>query len=119
MLFVGLLDGEAQLAAQTLGHLLQFRPGPTAVPAAERTRQVLVVGPHDKPADAAFRTHELAPLLDRYGYAAILGLVLVESFGFPAPAQTLLIMAAAYAGQGRLDPVLVARYLDRRRIHRG
>jgi membrane protein DedA with SNARE-associated domain len=50
---------------------------------------------------------DLAPLLDRYGYPAVVGMVLVESFGVPAPAQTLLILAAVYAGQGRLAVSLV------------
>jgi membrane protein DedA with SNARE-associated domain len=50
----------------------------------------------------------LAPVLDRYGYLAVAGLVLVESFGVPAPAQTLLIAAGLYAGDGRLNVVLVA-----------
>lgn len=51
---------------------------------------------------------ELAPVLDRYGYLAVAGLVFVESFGVPAPAQTLLIVAALYAGSGRLNVALVA-----------
>ena len=51
---------------------------------------------------------ELAPVLDRYGYLAVAGLVFVESFGIPAPAQTLLIVAGAYAGYGRLNVALVA-----------
>ena len=50
----------------------------------------------------------LAPVLDHYGYLAVAGLVLVESFGVPAPAQTLLIAAGVYAGDGRLNVVLVA-----------
>ncbi len=51
---------------------------------------------------------ELAPLLDRYGYLAVAGLVLVESFGVPAPAQTLLIAAGVYSGTGRLNVAAVA-----------
>lgn len=51
---------------------------------------------------------ELAPVLDQYGYLALAGLVLVESFGVPVPAQTLLIVAGVYAGDGRLNVVLVA-----------
>jgi membrane protein DedA with SNARE-associated domain len=43
----------------------------------------------------------LAPLLDRYGYLAVAGIVGVESFGIPAPGQTILITAAVYAGAGR------------------
>jgi membrane protein DedA with SNARE-associated domain len=50
----------------------------------------------------------LAPVLDRYGYLAVVGLVFVESFGIPAPGQTVLIVAGAYAGAGHLNVVLVA-----------
>jgi membrane protein DedA with SNARE-associated domain len=47
-------------------------------------------------------------LLDRYGYLAILGVVGVESFGVPAPGQTILIAAAVYAGTGHLNLTGVA-----------
>ncbi|WP_433305368.1 DedA family protein [Actinoplanes sp. CA-030573] len=50
----------------------------------------------------------LAPLLDRYGYLAVAGVVGVESFGIPAPGQTILITAAVYAGAGRLNILAVA-----------
>jgi membrane protein DedA with SNARE-associated domain len=50
----------------------------------------------------------LAPLLDRYGYLAVAGIVGVESFGIPAPGQTMLITAAVYAGAGRLNIAAVA-----------
>lgn len=50
----------------------------------------------------------LAPLLDRYGYLAIFGIIGVESFGVPAPGQTLLIAAAIYAGTGHLNLIWVA-----------
>jgi membrane protein DedA with SNARE-associated domain len=50
---------------------------------------------------------ELAPVLDQYGYLAVAGLVMVESFGVPVPAQTLLIVAGIYAGDGRLNVALV------------
>lgn len=51
---------------------------------------------------------ELAPALDRYGYLAVVGMVFVESFGIPAPGQTLLIVGGFYAGAGRLNVVVVA-----------
>lgn len=51
---------------------------------------------------------ELVPLLDRFGYLAVAGFVLVESFGVPVPAQTLLIAAGAYSGTGRLNVAVVA-----------
>jgi membrane protein DedA with SNARE-associated domain len=45
----------------------------------------------------------VAPLLDRWGYLAVAGIVGVESFGVPAPGQTIMIAAAVYAGAGRLS----------------
>ncbi|HEY2205208.1 MAG TPA: DedA family protein [Pseudonocardia sp.] len=50
----------------------------------------------------------LAPLLDRYGYFAVLAVIGVESFGVPAPGQTILIAAAVYAGTGHLNVAAVA-----------
>jgi membrane protein DedA with SNARE-associated domain len=52
--------------------------------------------------------HALEPTLDRYGYLAVAGLVLVEDFGVPVPGETILILAAVYAGTGRLNILLVA-----------
>ena len=52
--------------------------------------------------------HSLEPTLDRYGYAAVAGLVLVEDFGVPVPGETVLILGAVYAGAGRLNIWLVA-----------
>ncbi|WP_063628143.1 DedA family protein [Actinospica robiniae] len=45
----------------------------------------------------------LAPLLDRWGYAAVAFLLFVEDFGVPAPGETVLIAASVYAGAGRLN----------------
>lgn len=50
----------------------------------------------------------LTPLLDRYGYLAVAVLVGVESFGVPAPGQTIVVAAAAYAGAGRMNIAVVA-----------
>jgi len=50
----------------------------------------------------------LVPLLDRYGYLAVFAIVGVESFGIPAPGQTILIAAAVYSGTGHLNVVGVA-----------
>ena len=50
---------------------------------------------------------DLAPLLDRYGYAAIAALITLESLGLPVPGETVLIAAAAYAGAGSLDIIAV------------
>jgi membrane protein DedA with SNARE-associated domain len=49
----------------------------------------------------------LAPILDRYGYLAVGGLILVEDFGVPSPGETVLIAASVYAGAGRLNIVAV------------
>lgn len=51
--------------------------------------------------------HGLEPTLDRFGYLAVVGLVLIEDFGIPVPGETVLILAAVYAGTGRLNIVLV------------
>jgi membrane protein DedA with SNARE-associated domain len=52
--------------------------------------------------------HSLEPTLNRFGYLAVLGLVLIEDFGVPVPGETVLVLAAVYAGTGRLNIVLVA-----------
>jgi membrane protein DedA with SNARE-associated domain len=51
--------------------------------------------------------HSLEPTLNQFGYLAVLGLVLVEDFGIPVPGETVLILAAVYAGAGRLNVFLV------------
>jgi membrane protein DedA with SNARE-associated domain len=50
----------------------------------------------------------VAPILDRWGYLAVAGVIGVESFGVPAPGQTIMVAAAIYAGAGRLNIVAVA-----------
>lgn len=50
----------------------------------------------------------LAPVLDSYGYLAVVGFIFLEDFGVPLPGETILIAAAVYAGAGRLDITLVA-----------
>ena len=52
--------------------------------------------------------HSLEPTLDRFGYLAVVGVVLIEDFGVPLPGETVLVLAAVYAGSGRLNIVLVA-----------
>jgi membrane protein DedA with SNARE-associated domain len=52
--------------------------------------------------------HSLEPTLDQFGYLAVLALVLIEDFGVPVPGETILVLAAVYAGTGRLNIVLVA-----------
>ena len=49
----------------------------------------------------------LEPALDRYGYLAVAGFVLLEDFGVPVPGETILILGAVYAGTGRLNVFLV------------
>ncbi len=50
----------------------------------------------------------LEPTLDRFGYLAVAALVMVEDFGVPLPGETILVLAAVYAGTGRLNVFLVA-----------
>ena len=51
--------------------------------------------------------HALEPTLNHYGYLAVVALVLIEDFGVPVPGETVLILAAVYAGAGRLNIWLV------------
>jgi membrane protein DedA with SNARE-associated domain len=51
--------------------------------------------------------HGVAPILDRWGYLAVAAMIGVESFGVPAPGQTIMVAAAIYAGAGRLNIVAV------------
>jgi membrane protein DedA with SNARE-associated domain len=41
------------------------------------------------------------------GYYGLALLVLIEGFGVPAPGETAIIVAAGYAGQGRLNIIVV------------
>jgi membrane protein DedA with SNARE-associated domain len=50
----------------------------------------------------------LAPALSRYGYLALFGMVGIESFGIPAPGQSILIAASICCASGQLNPALVA-----------
>lgn len=59
------------------------------------------------PADLPGFLHGVAPILDRWGYLAVAGMIGVESFGVPAPGQTIMVAAAIYAGAGRLNIVAV------------
>jgi membrane protein DedA with SNARE-associated domain len=52
--------------------------------------------------------HGVAPILDRWGYLSVAAFIGVESFGIPAPGQTIMVAAAIYAGAGRLNIVAVA-----------
>jgi membrane protein DedA with SNARE-associated domain len=46
--------------------------------------------------------------LNSFGYLAVAGFVFLEDFGVPVPGETILIVAAVYAGTGRLSIFLVA-----------
>jgi membrane protein DedA with SNARE-associated domain len=52
------------------------------------------------------------PYLDRYGYAAVVGALLLESFGLPLPGEAMLIAGAALAAEGglRLAPLLASAW---------
>jgi membrane protein DedA with SNARE-associated domain len=50
----------------------------------------------------------VAPYLAHYGYLAVGGLLLVEDFGVLVPGETVMIVAAVYAGAGRMSIVAVA-----------
>jgi membrane protein DedA with SNARE-associated domain len=54
-----------------------------------------------------------APYLNRYGYAAVFGALLLESFGLPLPGEAMLIAGAALAAEGELHllPLLVCAWL--------
>ena len=45
-----------------------------------------------------FATSELAHFLTVYGYWAVLLFVAIESTGIPFPGETMLLVAAVYAG---------------------
>jgi membrane protein DedA with SNARE-associated domain len=47
----------------------------------------------------------VAPYLERYGYAAVVGALLLESFGLPLPGETMLIAGSALAAEGQLHLV--------------
>ena len=48
------------------------------------------------------------PTINKYGYLAVAGLLLLEDFGFPSPGETVLIASAFFAGLGQLNVFLVA-----------
>ena len=50
---------------------------------------------------------DLQPVLDRYGYLAVGGFVLLEDFGVPVPGEGILIAAAIFAGSGHMNIALV------------
>ena len=55
----------------------------------------------------------VAPYLERYGYVAVVGALLLESFGLPLPGEAMLIAGAALAADGalQLGPLLLCAWL--------
>jgi membrane protein DedA with SNARE-associated domain len=55
----------------------------------------------------------IASWLDQYGYFAVSGGILLESFGVPLPGETMLIAAAALAANGALElaPLLACAWI--------
>jgi membrane protein DedA with SNARE-associated domain len=55
----------------------------------------------------------VTPYLERYGYAAVVGVLLLESFGLPLPGEAMLIAGAALAAGGELHlaPLLACAWL--------
>lgn len=49
----------------------------------------------------------IQPYLEHFGYPVLFVIVLIESFGVPAPGQTLLITTALLAAAGKLNIVVV------------
>jgi membrane protein DedA with SNARE-associated domain len=47
----------------------------------------------------------LQPYLNRYGYWAVFGALVLENFGMPVPGETLLIAGALLASHGKMDIV--------------
>jgi membrane protein DedA with SNARE-associated domain len=52
--------------------------------------------------------HSLEPTLNRYGYLAVGGFVLLEDFGVPVPGETILLLGAVYASTNQLNVFAVA-----------
>ncbi|MER5867385.1 DedA family protein [Kitasatospora sp. NPDC002040] len=61
----------------------------------------------DTPAPLPGPLEHLTPLLDGYGYLAVGVLVFLDNCAVPVPGQTVLVLAAVYAGTGRLSIVAV------------
>ncbi len=51
--------------------------------------------------------HAVQAYLEHYGYPVLFFIVFIESFGIPAPGQTLLITAALFAATGKMSLWLV------------
>ena len=51
--------------------------------------------------------HKVQPLVQRYGYAGVVGTVSAEGLGVPLPGQTTLMAAALEAARGELDILIL------------
>ncbi len=49
----------------------------------------------------------VSPAIQKYGYLAVFGLILLEDFGIPSPGETTLIAAAFFSGIGYLNIFVV------------
>lgn len=47
------------------------------------------------------------PYLERYGYAAVFVGVMLDNFGLPSPGESLVILGAVLASQGRMSPLVL------------
>src|SRR5262249_11928578 len=50
---------------------------------------------------------EVQPLLERYGYLGVGGMLFLEDFGVPVPGEIMLIAAAVFAGAGEMNIAVV------------
>jgi membrane protein DedA with SNARE-associated domain len=85
--------------------LLSALLGPTA-PASAETRAESAAAWAEGRVSALVR--EAEPLLERWGYPAILGAVTLDTMGIPAPAAAILVAAGVAAARQDLSLALVA-----------
>jgi membrane protein DedA with SNARE-associated domain len=50
---------------------------------------------------------DVQPLLERYGYLGVGGMLFLEDFGVPVPGEIMLIAAAVFAGAGQMNIAVV------------
>ena len=50
---------------------------------------------------------DMQPLLERYGYLGVGGMLFLEDFGVPVPGEIMLIAAAVFAGAGQMNIAVV------------
>jgi membrane protein DedA with SNARE-associated domain len=50
---------------------------------------------------------DVQPLLERYGYVGVGGMLFLEDFGVPVPGEIMLIAAAVFAGAGQMNIAVV------------